>query len=131
LIVVNVEALQRFRVVDFDLTPGDVVDPAGGFVDEVMMTIRVRIEEHRVGSEVQLPQQPFLHEEMKRVVDRRAGDHRKVLLHPRPHLVRRRMLDRLEYVLRNGNALRRRLNAVLLENANDVRLHIGNSRDKF
>ena len=59
LIVVHLEAWQRFRVAHFDLVPGDVVDPAGVFIDEVVMTIRVRIEEHRVGSEMQLPKQPL------------------------------------------------------------------------
>ena len=63
LIRVNLEPRRRFRVPHFDLIPGDIVDPAGFFGDEVVMTIRVRIEEHRVGSEMQLPKQPPLNEE--------------------------------------------------------------------
>jgi hypothetical protein len=66
---VNLEPRRRFRVPHFDLIPGDIVDPAGFFIDEVVMTIRVRIEEHRVGSEMQRPKQPPLNEEIERVVD--------------------------------------------------------------
>jgi len=63
LIRVNFEPRRWFRIPHFDLIPGDIVDPAGFFIDEVVMTIRVRIEEHRVGSEMQLPKQPPLNEE--------------------------------------------------------------------
>jgi hypothetical protein len=38
------------------------------------------------------------------------------------------MLRRVEYVLGDGDALRRRLDAVFLENAYDVGLHVGGNR---
>jgi hypothetical protein len=123
LIVVNLEARQRSRVAHFDLIPGDVVDPAGVFIDEVVMVIRLRIEEHRVGSEMHLPQEPFLHEEIERVVDGRSGDHGEILPNAGPHLVGRGMLAGVEHVCGDGDALRRGLDAMLLENGYDVCLH--------
>ena len=83
--------------------------------------------QERTSDEMQLPKQPFFHEEIERVVDGCSGDHREILLNVRPYSVGRGMLRRVEHVLGDGDALRRRVDAVLLENACDVRLHIGNT----
>ena len=125
LVIANFKARQRVLVVHFDLIPGDVVDPAGAFIDEMMMTIRVRIEKHRVGSEMQLPEQPFFNKKIERIVDGRPGDRRETLLNAGPYFVGRGVLRRLKNVLSDSDTLCRRLDPVLFENVTDVWLQIG------
>ena len=115
LVVGDFEVRQRFVAVHFDLIPGDSIDPAGGFIDEVMVTFRIRIEEHRVGSEMQLPEQALLHEEIERVVDGRTGDRREILSSDGPHFVGGGMLLSSKNILRNSDALCRWLDVVLFE----------------
>lgn len=62
LVIANFEAWQRLAAVHFHLVPGNVVNPPGVFVDKMMMTIHIGIEQDRVGSEMQLAEQAFLDE---------------------------------------------------------------------
>lgn len=126
LVVANLKAGQLFLAVYFDLIPGDIVDLAGAFIDKMMMPVRVRIEKHRVRSEMQLPEQPFFYKKIERVVDSCPGDRREILLNTSPYFVGRGMLRRVEHVLGDSDALRSRLDAVLLENVSDVRFQIDN-----
>ena len=126
LVVGDFEVRRRFVAVHFDLIPGDVIELASGFIDEVMVTFRIRIEEHRVGSEMQLPEQALLHKEIERVIDGRTGDRWEILSNDSLHLVGGGMLLGAKNILRNSDALCRWTDIVLFENLYDVRVHIEN-----
>src|SRR5437870_4491906 len=88
-----------------------------------MMRLDVGIEDHLALGEDQLFEKAFLHEEVERVVDRRPREHREVLFHPPPYLISRWMLVGLEHVLRDRNALRRRLNVALAQRCDQISFH--------
>src|SRR3954449_7276621 len=68
LVISDLESLQPFDVAHLDLVPRDVVNRAA-LVDEGMEPLDVRIEHDAVLGQRQRPQQPFLHEQVERVVD--------------------------------------------------------------
>src|SRR4051794_5103684 len=79
LVVGDLESLERLDVADLDLLPRDVVNRAA-VVDEVMVPLDVRIKHDAVLGQRQRAQQPFLDEQVERVVDRGPRDVRHARL---------------------------------------------------
>jgi hypothetical protein len=49
LVIVDLESIHVRELPHRDLLPGDVIDAAGLFIDEVMVRVGVRVEDDRVG----------------------------------------------------------------------------------
>src|SRR2546430_11651065 len=125
LIIANLETFDVLDVTHLDLVPRHVVDAPGALVDEVVMGLDLRIEDDRVGVEVELAEEPSLDEEVQGVVDRGPGDHGEAGLDARPDLVGGGMLVGEEDVLGDDDALRGWLDAAGGEQFDDVSLHAG------
>ena len=123
LVFSHPEAAQRLDLAHLQRVPGNVVVRPGAVIDEVVVVHQLRIEHHFPFRQHQRPQQPLGHEEVERVVDGGAGDHREVLLDPGPHFVRRGMVVGEEDVAGHGQPLRRGLDVVVAEVLGDLRLH--------
>ena len=63
LIIANLEAFDVLDVTHLHLLPRHVVDAPGGLVDDVVVGLDLRIEDDRVGGEVELPEEPPLDED--------------------------------------------------------------------
>src|SRR2546430_2090626 len=86
LIIANLETFDVLDVTHLDLVPRHVVDASGALVDEVVMGLDLRIEDDRVGGQVELAEEPSLDEEVEGVVDRGPRDHGKAGLDGRPNV---------------------------------------------
>src|SRR5437763_17209427 len=80
LILADVDAREPVHARDRELLPRDVADRAAILVDEVVVRIDLRIEDDATLSEDQLAEQPLRDEEVQRVVDGGARDHREAAL---------------------------------------------------
>src|SRR6266480_2464721 len=123
LIIANLETLDVLDVRHLHLVPRHVVDAPGALVDEVVVGLDLRVEDDRVGGQVELAEEPSLDEEVEGVVDRGPRDHGKAGLDARPDLVGGGVLVGEEDVLGDDDTLRRRLDAAGGEQFDDVSLH--------
>ena len=66
--------LKAFQFVSFrylKMVPGNIVDIAGLFVDEVVMPFHIMVKKHGTLLEELCPQQSFFNKQIERVVNRR------------------------------------------------------------
>ena len=120
LIFVNVVIADALDVFDLDLVPGNVVDLPRLVIDEVMVPLEFGIEDHGILGQMQLAQQTLLDEQIERVVDRGARDHRKSIADAVPHAIGGWMIVRSQDILCDCHAMRRGLNPVFGEDFDDV-----------
>ncbi len=78
------------------------------------------IENNRVGRKVQLAQQAFLDEQIERVVDSGARDHRKAIADAVPDAIGGGMIVGGQNILCDRHTMRRRMDAVPGEDFYDI-----------
>ena len=117
------ELPQRLLARNPQRRPGNIVDSAGFFVDEMMMRGHPRLEHHHALLKHLRLDQALLDQQVQRIVNSRARKRGTGLPNMLPHLVRRRVRRSGQNVLGHRDTLRRRLYAVFAQNRHHA-LHV-------
>ena len=105
---------------EHQLVRADIDHFTGVHVLEVMVRRHAGVVDASIGIQVNLPDQPVLHEQFQRVVHGRLGDPSRCLAHGGKQLLRRQVRRRSEQYFSHPDPLLRGPDAVLLEKGADV-----------